>query len=94
MINLDKSSYTVSIAENDLLISITEVKYGEVFNIEVPDAPPEVQVVITDNQRLLIDFIREGNRKIDTISVHEGQPVSVEVISIIRGYRCVKKIRL
>ena len=96
MLKSDKSPYMVYKAEQDLLAAVSDTKFGEVQDAEVivdPISPKEL-LMLTEAQIVLVEYIRDGHPRLDRIIVHDGQPVEVEVRSLIRKFKSVQMKRL
>jgi len=83
----------VSKKERDLLLSIRDLGYGEIFGIEIPDENPEFDFAVTKAELDLITMIRNGMGYIDVLTVHNGEPAISENDFKDRGFRCRKKIK-
>ena len=96
MLKSNNTPYMAYKAEQDLLTAITDTKFGVIENAEVVVDPvsPKSLLMLSMAQIVLLDFIRDGNTALNKITVHAGQPIEVEVRSMVRGYSTVKKIRL
>jgi hypothetical protein len=84
---------TLSKEEQDLLWTIRELCFGELFGIEIKDTPKTCALKVSPSERDLIDLIRSGTQKIDILSVHMGEPVLAEVDFKLNNFRCRKKIK-
>ena len=85
---------TVSVSENSLLDAMKELKFGEMKDVNVDDGMPRIDRALTEKQVALVNFIRDGNQHIDKLVVHEGEPMQVETYMNVKGFHCVRKIRM
>ncbi len=90
-----KSNYIVSIPEMRLIDAIETLGYGELVDVEIPDAQigPCLKM-LTEKQASLLDKIRNGHRHFDKIIVHQGEPTEVQNALEVQGYTGVRKLRL
>jgi hypothetical protein len=81
--------------EAELIGAISDLMYGEITGVHVPDDERiSTEVLVTEKQKALIDAIRDGISTIEKIVVHEGEPMQIEYIQSINGFRCIRKFRL
>lgn len=87
-------SIPISINEQRLLEAIQEVKFGELYGVEVLDAPKEIITKVKDSNVKLLELIREGNPLVDTITIHDGEAVSAIIVGMRHGWGYRKKVKL
>jgi hypothetical protein len=85
---------TVSVSENSLLDAMKALRFGEIKEVDVANGTPRIDRMLTVKQVALIEFIRDGNRHIDKLVVHEGEPMQVETRMNVKGFQCIRKIRM
>ena len=83
----------VSTPEYQLLEAIREVKFGELFGVQVDDQAKWIDYELSQAEIDLLTFVREGNQYIDILTVHNGQPTLAETDYKISGFRCRKKVK-
>ncbi len=86
-------SFLVSTPEYYLLEAIREIKYGELFGVQVDDNHPWIEYEVSPNDLDLLEYIRDGAQYIDVLTVHNGQPVLAETDFKLNGFRCRKKVK-
>jgi len=80
--------------EKDLIEAIREVKFGEMYGVEIQSQSYfSEHVILTPSQHDLIQAIRNGLQDISVLSIHNGDPAFAEVDEVINGFRCRKKIK-
>ena len=89
-----KSAYTISIPEKSLISAVVALEYGEIVNIDVKQATPNLLVKLSEKQVALIAFVRDGHPHIDKLIVHAGDPMQVEENLQLQGFKCTRKLRL
>ena len=87
------SKMKVSVSENALILTIRELEFGEMFGVEVDDQKLEIDMAISTPERGLIEFLRDGNQKIDVLRIHQGDPACAETDFKKNGFKCRKKIK-
>lgn len=82
-------------SERELLDSISQVRYGELVDVEIPNGEAEHKdCPLTSQQMALIEIIRAGIRHFDCIKIHQGEPAMAEVsMTTEHGFRAVQKIK-
>jgi hypothetical protein len=71
-----------------------QVRFGEMFGVEIPSSEPYLDYHgASQTEQDLIFVIRSGIQYIDVLTVHNGQPVTIELDQEINGFRCRKKIK-
>lgn len=88
-----QSAMKVTKTEKLLLETLAEMRFGEIYGLELMDEPTTEVVMVTAAQRSLIRNIWGGMRNIGVLSVHQGDPVLAEVDCKINGFRCRKKYK-
>lgn len=83
----------VSTPEYLLLEAIREVKFGELFGVQVDDQHKWIDYELLQAEMDLLCFIRDGAQYIDVLTVHNGQPVLAETDFRLSGFRCRKKVK-
>lgn len=88
-------SYKVKVSrqEQKLLDTIRAIGYGELFGVEIDDAPKEINLDVSMNCQDLIEMIRNGAQHIDVLTIHQGEPVMAETDYKDNGFRCRKKTK-
>lgn len=87
------STELVSTPEWQLLEAIREIKYGEIFGVQVDDNGKWIEDEVTPAEACLLEYIRDGAQYIDILTVHNGQPTLAETDMKIHGFRCRKKVK-
>jgi hypothetical protein len=93
------SSLTViSLPEANLIDTIQQLQYGELYGIEieVTDLDNEdlsLSRTLSPAMRDLISYIREGCQSIDILTIHNGQPTCAETDFKLNGFRCRRKTK-
>jgi hypothetical protein len=88
-----KSSIQVSNNVEQLILTIRSLNFGEIFSVN-PDLEENVrEMEVSANEKALIDTLHE-HRKIDIITVHQGEPVYAEIDKVTNKFRCRQKIKL
>ena len=90
---LNYTADLVSTPEYQLLEAIKEVKYGELFGVQVDDQDKWIDYELSQAEIDLLNFIREGAQYIDILTVHKGQPTQAETDYRLSGFRCRKRIK-
>ncbi len=88
-----QSLLDVSEEESDLLWTIRELGFGELYGVEIKDGPQVFQLPVNRAEKDLVEFIRAGNQYLDILYVHQGSPIQVEIDFRLNSFRCRKKIR-
>ncbi len=88
-----QSPLIVSKEESDLLWTIRELGFGELYGVEIRDGPKDTVFRANQQEADLIEAIRAGNQYLDVLYVHQGSPIMVEIDFKVNGFRCRKKIR-
>mgnify|MGYP001049408314 CR=1 FL=1 len=83
----------ISNAEKDLIMTIREVEYGELYDILIVKQKPQNEVGMRRGNVKLIKCIRE-NPEVEKIVIHEGEAKQVEVLGKSNDFRYRRKIRL
>jgi hypothetical protein len=84
---------TLTKQEKELLDAVVEVKYGEIFGVELDPGKPEIEVEASQNFRSLIEAIRDGLNHISVLTIHQGDPAMAETDFKHKGFSCRKKYR-
>ncbi len=79
--------------ERDLIDTIRELVFGELYGVEIPDREAVYTRLLTPIEQDLILYIRSGCQHIDILTVHNGQPAMAETDSKIRGFRARRRVR-
>ena len=88
------NSMLISAPEASLLKAIREVGFGELMFVEIQDAPKIHKVDVDLKTRKLLALIRDGNPNLDSIKIHQFDPVQVTVSGECEKLRYKKKIIL
>jgi hypothetical protein len=83
----------LSQSEKDLIDAIREVRFGEIYGVEIPIEAAGLDVTINDACVWLIGEIREGLTDISVLTVHDGRPVTAETDFKFRNLCCRKKYK-
>ncbi len=87
--------FTVSASEADLIEAMSQVRYGEIYGVEIP--PGGGDFIEWDElpqpTKDLILYIRSGVQHIDVLTVHNGLPTAAETDMKVYGFRCRKKVK-
>lgn len=87
-------SYQLSHSEFNLVMIVREIEYGEIGEIEVSIEEQEhLPLAITDKERQLIEYVRNGHQAITLLTVHQSEPQYAEIDFERMGFRCRKKIK-
>lgn len=86
-------SYLVSQNEEELLRTIGEIGYGEIYGLEIAAQSPVLEVRVSLANRDLINAIRNGLQSIDVLTIHDGEAKMAEVNYKTKGFSCRKKIK-
>jgi hypothetical protein len=84
----------VSKEELALIEDIRHLRYGEIYDVEVPESKgSKTHVRVTKQTKNLIDVIREGYRHFVMIQVHQSEPAYAETPGETKllGFRCRKR---
>ncbi|MCB2146586.1 MAG: hypothetical protein KQI81_08935 [Deltaproteobacteria bacterium] len=79
--------------EKELLQTIKDVKFGEMFGVFLPFSTKDKQHKASENDLSLLELLREG-LEISVLTVHSGEAVMAEIDEKIGDFRCRKKIKL
>jgi hypothetical protein len=62
--------------ERQLLLTISEIQYGEIVDIEITkqDQPATIRAQLSEARMSLINAIRDGATQFVTLKVHQGEP--------------------
>jgi hypothetical protein len=74
------SSIRITEAERKLLADIEELKYGEIYDVELPESEKSTLILLSEQKKRLIEEIRTGHRFFLMIQVHQGEPAYAEVL--------------
>lgn len=88
---------TVSVPETikNLLRTTREIRYGELFGVDLDMRGSRETIFVSLAEKDLIRMITdEGIVYIDVLTVHQGDPVIVEMDQELNGFRCRKKVKL
>ncbi len=88
------NSTLISNNEKTLLRAIEEVGFGELLFVEVLDGPKDHQARLRPRMEKLIELIRDGHPNIESIKVHQGEPVTATIEGQFEGVKYKKKINL
>lgn len=84
----------LSQVESELFRDIRYINYGELYNIEVPEEAPGVDMSLGPADSKLHDLISGGIRSFRVIGIHNGQASFAEVEGTTRyGYKYKKKYK-
>jgi hypothetical protein len=83
----------VSDAELDLMDAIREVRYGEIYGVELKPGPYQHKVDVSQNLHDLLISIRDGFNDISVLTVHQGEPTIAESDFKHKTFCCRKKIK-
>ena len=83
----------ISDAERDLIMSIRDIEYGELFDVLIVNAEPTHEVGMRRGNTRLIKCLRQ-HPEVEKIVVHEGEAKQVEVLGEKPNFKYRKKIRL
>jgi hypothetical protein len=88
-------SVVLTLEELDLYHAIKDTGYGEIFGIEIPiSGDYRFSQDVSENFRDLLTLIRSGIHTISVLTLHQGEPVLVELDEKIGDFRCRKKIKI
>lgn len=90
MINCSRSIVPSHAAE--LIRACREMKYGEMFGVDVDMDSPATVMELTEKENSLVEMLRGGSY-IDVLTVHQGEPATAEIDEKIGGFRCRRKIK-
>lgn len=79
--------------EENLIDAIHEMRFGELYGVEIPADGERLHKLLSPAEQELIYFIRAGHQYIDILTVHNGQPTLAEIDCKIRGFRTRRKVR-
>lgn len=88
------NSILISTNEKNLIRAIEEVGFGELLFVEILDGPKVQSARLKPRLTKLIELIRDGHPSIESIKVHQGEPVTAVVEGQYAGVRFKKKIQL
>lgn len=88
-----KYDIDVSDSEAALIEAMRNLRYGEMFSVEIDARPAGQAMKVSANVRSLLELTRDGMQHIDVLTVHEGEPVLAEIDYQDRGFRCRKRIK-
>ncbi len=88
-----KYDIEVSDSEAALIETMQNLRYGEMFSVEIDARPAGQAKKVSANVRSLLEWIRDGAQHIDVLTVHEGEPVLAEIDYQHHGFRCRKRIK-
>jgi hypothetical protein len=86
---------TVSPRVHDLLQAIVLLDFGEIVDVSIPInmSDDQIEVGVSETQRKLVDFIRDGHQFFDRIIVHQGEIKQADFRTEINGYSVIQKVR-
>jgi hypothetical protein len=79
--------------EYDLVLVMREIKYGEIYGIELASGIQDKELDVSPSTKALIQAIRDGENDIGVLTVHNKEPVNAEVDYKSKGFCCRKKIK-
>lgn len=82
----------ISGEERRLIETIRKIGYGEIYSPKVEIQPHTEILEVSANIADLLDLVRSGT-PISIITIHQFEPVYVEVDQLMDGFRCRKKIK-
>jgi hypothetical protein len=91
-----KLSMLVNPEEKRLLDDIRYVEYGEIYDVELVDGGrATITVELGDEQRKLVNLIRDGTAAFHLIKVHQGSPLWVDVKGRTPNgdYNCLTRLK-
>ena len=78
----------------NLLRTTRDLKFGELFGVDLDLRGPRENMNVSLNERDLVQFILDEEAcYIDVLTVHQSEPVTAEMDMEVRGFRCRKKIK-
>jgi hypothetical protein len=82
-------------AEEEVIKACTVCLYGELQNVQIDDGPQSVSRELSPGQEKFIDLLRDkGITFADTIVVHNGQPMQLEVEGTSGNIKYRQKLRI
>ena len=87
------SRVEISEREYDLLQTMAEIGFGEIYGLDPEPQPKTIEAQVSKNFQDLLEIMREGAR-ISVLTVHQGEPVTAEIDEKIKDFRCRKRVKL
>ena len=80
---LQSSEFVVNQSEADLLDLIDTIHYGNIKDVVLKQGERNIYRRMSSRRKSLIDFMREGNIKIDEMIVHDSEVSYIEIMKFI-----------
>ena len=87
------SSMIVSREEDLLLRTMDDIAYGEIYSVLISPSLHCMEIQVSPARREVIETLREGT-EISILSVHQKEPVYMEIDERNNDFRCRKKTKL
>ena len=82
-------------AEAELFEDIRFIGWGELMNVECLAEGKKVSMVLSPNDKMLLELLENGTRYFHAIGIHNGQPAYVVIEGrTSRGHSYRKKIKI
>ena len=92
-VNMLRYIRNVSVSEGELLDAIEELRFGEIYGIQLDEGEFLKLRELSDEEWKLVSFLRLGKPYIDILQVHMGQPQMALQDRTIGPFRCQKKTK-
>ena len=88
-------SKTMKLSEAEILLqeAIKEIQCGEMYGVEIPQQKLVKAREVSGNFLSLLEELRDGVTYVDVLTIHQGEPVMMEIDCKINDFRCRKKTK-